>query len=50
MPAISVTSECFFFDAGNTLTKKGNSLKTDTVHDLLFLKENSKIINVYFEL
>ena len=36
MPAISVPSEHLFSNTGNTLINKHNSLKTDTVHDLLF--------------
>lgn len=47
MPATSVPSERLFSDAGNVLTDKRNRLSANIVHDLLFLKENSNIINVY---
>lgn len=46
-PATSVPSERLFSDAGNILTKKRNRLDPTTVHDILFLKTNSKIFNVY---
>ncbi|CAG8800846.1 14006_t:CDS:2, partial [Cetraspora pellucida] len=45
IPVTSVPSERLFSDADNTITDKHNRLSTDTIHDLLFLKENSKIIN-----
>ncbi|CAG8857070.1 37398_t:CDS:1, partial [Gigaspora margarita] len=46
-PAISVPSERIFSNTSNTLTNKRNQLDPDTVHDILFLKENSKIYSVY---
>ena len=46
-PATSVPSEKVFSTTSNTITDKRNQLDSDTVHDLLFLKENSKIFNVY---
>ncbi|CAG8451595.1 2642_t:CDS:2 [Cetraspora pellucida] len=46
-PATSVPSERVFSTASNTITNKRNQLDPDTIHDLLFLKENSKIFTVY---
>jgi hypothetical protein len=50
IPATSVPSERLFSDAGNIITHKRNRLHPNTVHDLLFLKENQSIFNVYPEL
>ncbi|CAG8823776.1 22005_t:CDS:2, partial [Cetraspora pellucida] len=40
IPETSVSSEHLFSDAGNVITDKRNRLLPNTVHDLLFLKEN----------
>lgn len=50
IPATSVPAERLFSDAGNVLTDKRNRLSTNMVHDLLFLKENSLVMNVYTRL
>ncbi|CAG8580474.1 7476_t:CDS:1 [Ambispora gerdemannii] len=47
IPATSVPSERLFSDAGNIITEKRNRLSSDIVHDILFLKHNSKLFNVY---
>ena len=39
----SVPSERLFSLVGNTLTKKHNKFNSNSVHDLLFLKENFQI-------
>ncbi|CAG8589641.1 11839_t:CDS:1, partial [Gigaspora rosea] len=36
-----------FSDAGNIVTEKRNRLHPNTVHDLLFLKENQQCFNPY---
>ena len=41
--AASSKSENNFSDAGNTLTKKRNSLKPHTVNDLMFMRSNIDI-------
>lgn len=47
IPATSVPSERLFSDAGNIITDKRNRLNPNTVHDLLFLKENDHLITLY---
>ncbi|GBG73039.1 hypothetical protein CBR_g12757 [Chara braunii] len=41
--ASSSKSECNFFDAGNTITKKRNSIKPSVVNDVLFVRSNKDL-------
>ncbi|CAG8553222.1 9748_t:CDS:1 [Ambispora gerdemannii] len=50
IPGTSVSSERLFSDAGNVVTEKRNRLHPNTVHDLLFLKENQHCFNPYSNL
>ena len=43
IPASSVPSERLFSSAGNVFTKKRNRLSKNSIHNILFLKENSKL-------
>ena len=45
--ASSVPSEQLFSAAGNIITDKQNWLDPTNVHDLLFLKENQNLFNVF---
>ncbi|CAG8664855.1 4895_t:CDS:2, partial [Cetraspora pellucida] len=51
IPKYHITDEEYhkkvFSTTGNTITNKRNQLDPDTVHDLLMLKENSKIFTMY---
>ena len=43
IPASSVPSERLFSSAGNVFTKKRNRPSKNSIHNILFLKENSKL-------
>ena len=45
IPGSSVLSERLFSSAGNVFTKKRNRLSKNSIHNILFLKENTKFLN-----
>jgi hypothetical protein len=47
IPATSVPSEQLFSDAGNNMTSKRTALKPKFFQELLFVKRNSKYINIF---
>ena len=46
IPASSSASERIFSDAGNVVTASRNNLKVNNVEKLVYIKENSKFVNI----
>ena len=47
IPATSIPSEWLFSDAGNNMTSKRTKLKPKFFQEILFVKRNSKYMNIF---